>query len=122
MRNGGLRSHLAEHSERNGDCRQALPDQLEYPRDWRTLGSDRNHGSIPHCGKDTRRVLPAQARPWHELLGRSRCAVYWWGLNSCMLLLGRRDLVLLPTLHLSAWAALAAVVILLVYKIAVIGW
>jgi hypothetical protein len=80
-------------------CRQPLPAQLEYPRDERTLGSDRNHSSIPHRGKDTRRVLPAQARPWHELLGCSRCAVYWWRLNSCMLLLGRRDFVLLPTLH-----------------------
>ena len=29
----------------------------------------------------------------------SRCAVCWWRLNSCLLLLGRRDLVLLPTLH-----------------------
>jgi hypothetical protein len=25
------RSDLAQHSERNGDCRQALPAQLEYP-------------------------------------------------------------------------------------------
>jgi hypothetical protein len=35
-------------------CRQALPAQLEYTRDKRTLGSDRNHGSIPHRDKDTR--------------------------------------------------------------------
>jgi len=55
--------------------------------------------------------------------GRSLCAVYWWRLNSCMLLRGRRDPVLLPTLHaVCVWIALAAVVILLVYKIAVIGW
>jgi hypothetical protein len=40
-----------------------------------------------------------------------------------MLLLGRRDPALLPTLHaVRVWIALAAVVILLVYKIAVIGW
>src|SRR5262249_23074481 len=63
------------------------------------MGSGRNHRSIPHRGKDTRRVLPAQARSWHELLGRCRWAVYWWGLNRCLLLLGRRDLVLLPALH-----------------------
>jgi len=35
-------------------CRKALPAQLEYPRDCRTLGSDRNHGSISHRGKDAR--------------------------------------------------------------------
>ena len=43
------------------------------------------------------------------------------GPDSCLLLLGGRDLVLLPSYTLSAWIALATVPILLVYKIAMIG-
>jgi hypothetical protein len=55
--------------------------------------------------------LPAQARAWHELLDCSHYALCRRRPDSCLLLLGGRDLVLLPSYTLSAWIALATVVV-----------
>lgn len=73
--------------------------RLQFRSDQRTLGSDRNHDSISYHRQDARGVLPAQARPWPELLDNSGRALCRRRSDRGLFLLGGRHFIFLPPLR-----------------------
>jgi hypothetical protein len=90
--------------------------------DQRTLGSDRNHDSIPYVVRTLGEIF--RLRNIHGTNFSAAIAMPHVGgalIAGCSCWVGV-TLYFFRRYTLSAWIALAAVVILLAYKIAVIGW